>query len=41
MINLDGVLRRRDITLPVKICTVKTVFFLVVMYGYELDQKEG
>ena len=41
MINLNGVLRRRDITLPTKVCTVKTMFFSVVMYGYELDQKEG
>ena len=35
MINLDSVLKSRDITLPTKICLVKTMVFPVVMYGCE------
>ena len=35
MTNLDSILKRRDITLPTKICLVKTIVFPVVMYGYE------
>ena len=35
MTNLDGILERRDITLPAKVCVVKVWFFLVVMYGCE------
>ena len=36
MINLDSVLKSRDITLPIKVHLVKAIFFfLVVMYGYE------
>ena len=36
MTNLDSILKRRDITLPTKVCTVKAmVFFPVVMYGCE------
>ena len=35
MINLDSILTRRDITLPTKVCLVKTMVFPVVMYGYE------
>ena len=35
MINLDRILKRRDISLPTKICIVKAMFFLVVMYGCE------
>ena len=27
MTNLDGILKRRDITLPTKICIVKATFF--------------
>ena len=27
--------KSRDITLPTKICLVKAMVFLVVMYGYE------
>ena len=41
MTNLDSILNSRDITLPTKICLVKAMVFLVVMYGYELDHKEG
>ena len=33
--NLDSVLKGRDITLPTKVCIVKAVVFLVVMYGCE------
>ena len=33
--NLDSVLKSRDITLPTKVCIVKAMVFLVVMYGYE------
>ena len=33
--NLYGVLKSRDITLPTKVCIVKTMVFPVVMYGYE------
>ena len=35
MINLDSILKRRDITLPTKIHLVKAMFFPVVMYGCE------
>ena len=35
MINLDSILKGRDITLPTKVRLVKTVVFLVVMYGCE------
>ena len=35
MTNLDSMLKRRDITLPTKVCTVKDTVFLVVMYGCE------
>ena len=35
MINLDSILKSRDITLPRKVCLVKAMFFPVVMYGRE------
>ena len=35
MTNLDSVLKNRDITLPTKVCLVKAMVFLVVMYGCE------
>ena len=35
MTNLDSILKSRNITLPTKVCLVKTVFFPVVMYGCE------
>ena len=35
MANLHSILKSRDITLPTKICLVKAVVFLVVMYGCE------
>ena len=33
--NLDSILKNRDITLPTKVHIVKTMVFLVVMYGCE------
>ena len=33
MTNLESVLKSRDITLPTKVCLVKTVVFPVVTYG--------
>ena len=33
MINLDSILRSRDITLPTKVCLVKAMVFPVVLYG--------
>ena len=35
MINLDSILKSRDITLPTKFCLVKATVFPVVMYGCE------
>ena len=35
MINLDSILKSRDITLPTKVCLVKPMVFPVVMYGCE------
>ena len=35
MINLDTILKSRDITLQAKVPLVKAVVFPVVMYGYE------
>ena len=35
MINLDSILKRRDITLPTKVSLVKAMVFPVVMYGCE------
>ena len=35
MINLDSILKSRDITLPTKVRLVKAMIFPVVMYGYE------
>ena len=33
--NLDSILTSRDITLPTKVCLVKSMVFPVVVYGYE------
>ena len=33
--NLGSVLKSRDITLPIKVCRVKAMVFLVVMYEYK------
>ena len=35
MINLDSILKSRDITLPTKVCLVKAMLFPIVMYGCE------
>ena len=35
MTNLESILKSRDITLPTKVCLVKALVFLVVMYGCE------
>ena len=35
MTNLDRILKSRDITLPTKVCLVKTMVFPAVMYGCE------
>ena len=35
MINLDSILKSRDITLSTKVCIVKAIVFPIVMYGYE------
>ena len=39
--NLDSVLKSRNITLLTKIHLVKAMVFPVVIYGCELDHKEG
>ena len=41
MTNLDSILRSRYITLPTKVHLVKAVAFPVVIYGCELEHKEG
>ena len=41
MINLDSVLKIRDITLPTKVHLVKAMVFPVVMYGCEMDVRVG
>ena len=35
VINLDSILKSRDIILPTKFCLVKAMVFPVVMYGYD------
>ena len=35
MINLESILKSRDITLPTKVCLVKGMVFPVVIYGCE------
>ena len=35
MANLESILKSRDLTLPTKVCLVKAMVFLVVMYGCE------
>ena len=41
MINLDRILKSRDITLLTKVCLVKAMDFPVDMYACELDYKES
>ena len=35
MANLDSILKRRDITLPTKVCLVNAMVFPLVTYGCE------
>ena len=35
MTNLDSILKSKDIPLPTRVCLVKSVVFLVVIYGCE------
>ena len=35
MINLDSILKSRDIALPTKVCIVKAMVFPLVVYGCE------
>ena len=35
MTNLDSILKSRDVTLPTKVCLVKSMVFPVVKYGCE------
>ena len=35
IINLDSILKSRDITFPTKVCIVKAIVLSVVMYGCE------
>ena len=35
LINLDSILKSRDITLPTNVLLVKAMVFPLVMYGYE------
>ena len=35
MVNLDSILKSRDITLQTKVYLVKYIIFLVIMYGCE------
>ena len=41
MANLDSVLKSRDISVLTNVCRVKAMVLSVVMYGCELDHKEG
>ena len=35
MTNIESILKNRDITLLTKVCIIKAMVFLVVMYGCE------
>ena len=41
MINLDSMLKSRDMLLPIKVHLVKAMVFPEVMFGCELDHKES
>ena len=41
MTNLDSILINRNITLLTNVCIVKSMVSKVVMYGCELEHKEG
>ena len=36
MTNLDSILKSKNISLPTKVHLVKSIFFPLVMYGYEI-----
>ena len=36
MIDLDSILKSRDISLPTKVCVFKAIVFPVIIYGYEI-----
>ena len=38
-INLDSILKSRDITMPIKVLLIKAIVFPVVMHGCELDHE--
>ena len=40
-INLDSILKSRDITLPTNFCLVKAMVFPAVMYGCEISLNES
>ena len=35
MTNIDSIFKSRDITLPTKVCLVKAMVFLLILYGCE------
>ena len=39
MTNLDSILKSRDITLLTKVCIIKAMAFLVVMYGVRVGPR--
>ena len=41
MTNLDSILKIRDITLPTKVCLVKTMYVCSHVWMWELDYKES
>ena len=41
MTNRDSILKSKDITWPTKVNIDKAMVFPVVMYGCDLDHKEG
>ena len=41
MTNLDSILKRKDITLPTKVCLVKAIVFMVVMCGCKRWMKKA
>ena len=41
MINLDRILKSKDISLPTKVRLVKAMVFLVVLWMWELDYKDS
>ena len=41
IMNLDGILKSTDVTLPTKVRLVKVMVFSVVMYGCEMNCEES